>query len=54
MVPGVDYFAYSYAGKSMPPQTDFDEVCKLCSVRKEQQPNNASDSESDPSTDDVP
>ena len=26
MVPGVDYFAYSYAGKSMPPQTDFDEV----------------------------
>ena len=40
--------------KSMPPQTDFDEVCKMCSVRKEHQPNNASDSESDPSTDDVP
>ena len=31
-----------------------DEVCKLCSVKKEQQHNNASDSESDPSTDDVP
>ena len=54
MVPGVDYFAYSYVGKSMPPQTDFDEVCKMCAVRKEHQPNNASDSESDPSTDDVP
>ena len=54
MVPGVDYFAYSYVGKSMPPQSDFDEVCKMCAVRKEHQPNNASDSESDPSTDDVP
>ena len=55
MVQGVDYFAYINAGKSMPPQADFDEVCKMCADRKEEhQPNNASDSESNPSTDDIP
>ena len=32
MVPGVDYFVYSYKGPLMPPDHEYEEVCKCCST----------------------
>ena len=51
MVPGVDYFVYSFKGPLMPLEHEYEEVCKRCSAALAKPELQASGSDTDPSTD---
>ena len=50
MVPGVDYFVYSYKGALMPQGHEYEEVCKRCSAALFTPTPQDSGSDTDPST----
>ena len=51
MVPGVDYFVYSFKGPLMPLEHEYEEVCNHCSAALAKPELQASGSDTDPSTD---
>ena len=51
MVPGVDYFVYSYKGPLMPQDHEYEGVCKRCSPALFNPVQQDRDSDTDPSTD---
>ena len=51
MVPGVDFFVYSYKGALMPQEHEYEEVCKRCSATLFTPTPQDSGSDTDPSTD---
>ena len=51
MVPGVDYFVYSYKGAPTPQGHEYEEVCKRCSAALFTPTPQDSGSDTDPSTD---
>ena len=51
VVPGVDYFVYSYKGALMPQEHEYEEVCKRCSAALFTPTPQDSGSDTDPSTD---
>ena len=51
MVPGVDYFVYSFKGPLMSQEHEYEEVCKRCSAALFTPKPQDSGSDTDPSTD---